>query len=158
MLDIRGSSYAVKGQQGFDLPAGEPDLVIALPALDLLLADVVKSTVAAWAPEFIESLPKHFAPTRAAGRLQTRVNNAGAGTNVEAARALFMGSQAAVVAYGSPGTNLRFDWNEETRDNNNQVVITSSAIFGCKKVTFTTDEAGAQDFGVMALDTACASR
>lgn len=87
-----------------------------------------------------------------------RFNNAGAGANVEAARALFLGAQALVVAYGSPGTNMRFDWNEEARDNNNQVVITSSAILGCKKVTFTTDEAGAQDFGVMAIDTACASR
>ena len=34
-----------------------------------------------------------------------------------------------------------------------------AATFGTKKVTFTTDEAtAAQDFGVFALDTACASR
>jgi len=87
-----------------------------------------------------------------------RFNNAGAGANVEAARALFMGSQAAVVAYGSPGTNLRFDWNEETRDNGDKVVITTSSIFGVKKVTFTYDGTGAQDFGVFAMDTAAASR
>lgn len=87
-----------------------------------------------------------------------RFNTAGSGANVEAARGLFMGAQAMVVAFGSPGTNMRFDWNEESRDNNNQVVITSSAIFGCKKVTYTTEAAGAQDFGVMAIDTACASR
>lgn len=86
-----------------------------------------------------------------------RFSNAGAGGNVEAARGLFLGSQAAVVAFGSPGTNLRFDWNEETRDNGDKVVITTSAIFGIKKVTFTTD-VGAQDFGAFALDTACASR
>jgi N4-gp56 family major capsid protein len=86
-----------------------------------------------------------------------RFGNAGAGGNVEAARALFMGSQAAVVAYGSPGTNLRFDWNEETRDNGDKVVITTSSIFGVKKVTFTT-ETGPNDFGVFALDTAAASR
>jgi len=85
-----------------------------------------------------------------------RFNTAGAGA-VESARGLFLGSQAAVVAYGSPGTNLRFDWHEETRDNGDKVVITTSAIFGVKKVTFTT-EAGAQDFGVYALDTAAASR
>lgn len=85
-----------------------------------------------------------------------RFNNAGAGT-VEAARALFMGSQAAVMAFGSPGTNLRFDWNEETRDNGDKVVISTSSIFGVKKVTFTT-ETGANDFGVFALDTAAASR
>jgi N4-gp56 family major capsid protein len=85
-----------------------------------------------------------------------RFNNAGAG-NVEAARALFMGSQAAVVAFGSPGTNLRFDWHEETRDNGDKVVISTSSIFGVKKVTFTT-AAGAQDFGVFSLDTAAAAR
>jgi hypothetical protein len=86
-----------------------------------------------------------------------RFNNAGAGANVEAARALFLGSQAAVCAFGSPGTNLRFDWNEETRDNGDKVVITTSSIFGIKKVTFTT-EIGAQDFGLFSLDTAAASR
>lgn len=87
-----------------------------------------------------------------------RFNDAGAGGNYEAARALFMGSQAAVVAFGSPGTNLRFDWNEETRDNGDKVVITTSSIFGIKKVTFNMDAQGNQDFGLFALDTYCASR
>jgi N4-gp56 family major capsid protein len=86
-----------------------------------------------------------------------RQNTAGAGGNFESARALFLGSQAAVMAFGSPGTNLRFDWNEETRDNGDKVVISTSSIFGVKKVTFTTP-AGAQDFGVFALDTFAASR
>lgn len=85
-----------------------------------------------------------------------RFANAGAGT-VEAGRALFMGAQAAVVSFGSPGTNMRYSWHEETRDNGNMVVISTSSIFGTKKVRFTT-EAGAQDFGVFALDTAAASR
>lgn len=86
-----------------------------------------------------------------------RFNDAGAGGNVEAARALFMGAQAQVVAYGSPGTNLRYDWHEETRDNGDKVVISTSTIFGTKKVRFQTD-AGYQDFGQFSLDTACASR
>ena len=87
-----------------------------------------------------------------------RFSNAGAGT-VEAARALFLGSQAAVMAFGSPGTNLRFDWNEETRDNGDKVIISTSSIFGVKKVRFDTKSAqGEQDFGVFALDTAAASR
>jgi len=86
-----------------------------------------------------------------------RFNNAGAGANVEAARALFMGAQAMVVAFGSPGTNLRFDWHEETDDRGDKIVITSSSILGVKKTTFTTD-VGAQDFGMFSLDTACASR
>lgn len=86
-----------------------------------------------------------------------RFNDAGAGANVEAARALFMGSQAMVVAFGSPGTNLRYDWHEETRDNGDKVVISTSTIFGTKKVRFETP-AGFQDFGLFSLDTACASR
>lgn len=85
-----------------------------------------------------------------------RFNTWGSGA-VEGARALFMGSQAAVVAFGSPGTNLRFDWHEETRDNGDKVVISTSAIFGTKKVSYTT-EAGVQDFGAFALDTAAAAR
>lgn len=86
-----------------------------------------------------------------------RFNTAGSGGNLDAARALFFGSQAAVVAYGSPGTNQRYDWHEETRDNGDKVVITTASIFGIKKVTFTT-EVGAQDFGVFALDTFAAAR
>jgi N4-gp56 family major capsid protein len=88
-----------------------------------------------------------------------RFNTAGTGA-VEAARALFMGSQAAVVAYGSPGTNQRFTWHEETRDNGDKVVISTSSIFGIKKVRFDYNNDGVpdMDFGVFALDTAAANR
>lgn len=76
----------------------------------------------------------------------------GAGGNIKAARALFLGRQAGVVAYGSPGTGQRFDWHEETEDRGNQVVITTSSIFGVKKAAFNIDGTS-RDFGVMALDT-----
>jgi len=82
-----------------------------------------------------------------------RFTDYGAGT-VPAARALFMGRQAGVVAFGSPGTDLRFDWHEEARDNGNQAVITTSSIFGVKKTSFTTDDFGKLDFGVIAIDSA----
>lgn len=75
-------------------------------------------------------------------------NNFGAA----AARALFLGRQAGVVAFGSPGSGLRFGWTEETEDRGNQVVITTDSIFGVKKTSFTTS-AGACDFGVLALNT-----
>lgn len=82
-----------------------------------------------------------------------RFTDYGAGSNVPAARALFMGAQAAVCAFGSPGTGLRFDWHEEMQDRGNQVVITTSSIAGIKKVRF--GESGSEkDFGVMALETA----
>ena len=74
---------------------------------------------------------------------------------VKAGRALFLGRQAGVVAFGSPGTGLRFDWNEELEDRGNQVVITTSSIFGVKKSAFTIDGTS-RDFGVIAIVTACA--
>lgn len=78
-----------------------------------------------------------------------RFSDYGSGGDVLAARALFLGEQAAVCAFGSPGTGLRFSWNEESRDNGNQAIITSSTIVGMKKVTF-----NGKDYGVMAIDTA----
>lgn len=75
----------------------------------------------------------------------------GAGSNVVARRALFMGRQAAVLAYGSPGTNMPFNWGEETDDRGNQKVIFSACIKGIKKVTYNSI-----DFGVIAVDSAAA--
>lgn len=81
-----------------------------------------------------------------------RFSDYGAGLDVPAARALFMGNQAGALAYGSPGTGLRYDWHEDSRDNGNEVVLSSSCIFGFKKCTF-----NGLDFGVMAIDTAAAA-
>jgi N4-gp56 family major capsid protein len=84
-----------------------------------------------------------------------RFSDYGAGSNVAAARALFLGRQAGVVAFGSPGTGLRFDWNEELEDRGNQVVITTNTIVGVKKTAFTIDGTS-RDFGVLSIDTAAA--
>lgn len=84
-----------------------------------------------------------------------RFSDYGAGSNVASARNLFMGRQAGVVAFGSPGTGLRFDWNEELEDRGNQLVITTASIFGVKKSRFTINGTD-YDFGVMALDAAAA--
>ena len=78
-----------------------------------------------------------------------RFTDYGAGANVGASRALFCGVQAGVIAFGSPGADLRFGWNEETRDNGNRVIISTHTIWGAKKVTY-----NGYDFGVMAIDTA----
>jgi N4-gp56 family major capsid protein len=77
-----------------------------------------------------------------------RFNDYGAGS-VEAARALFMGVQSMVLAFGTAGTGLRFSWHEESRDNGNQAIISTSSIFAVKKVTF-----NGKDFGMYAIDTA----
>lgn len=81
-----------------------------------------------------------------------RFSDYGNPATVTAARALFLGNQAGVLAYGSPGTGLRYDWIEDKRDNGNDVVISTSCIFGFKKVTY-----NGLDFGVMAIDTAAAA-
>jgi N4-gp56 family major capsid protein len=86
-------------------------------------------------------------------RASLRRVDAGAGANISATRSLFMGRQAGVVAFGSPGSGLRFDWNEETRDNGNQVVITTNSIFGIKKTRFTV-EGQDYDFGLIGIDSA----
>ncbi len=77
-----------------------------------------------------------------------RFSDYGSGA-VLAARALFLGVQAAVLAFGTSGTGLRFGWHEEERDNGNQAVITTHSIFGMSKVTFNS-----LDFGIMAIDSA----
>jgi N4-gp56 family major capsid protein len=76
-----------------------------------------------------------------------RFTDYGSGVNLPASRSLFLGEQAAVCAFGSPGSGLRFDWHEDTRDNGNQVVISTSTIAGIKKVTFNS-----KDYGVIAVD------
>jgi N4-gp56 family major capsid protein len=78
-----------------------------------------------------------------------RFTDYGAGSNVAASRALFCGVQAATLAFGSPGKDLRFGWREEEKDAGNKIAIYTNVIMGIKKVTF-----NGLDFGVMAIDTA----
>lgn len=77
-----------------------------------------------------------------------RFSDYGTGSNVAAARALLMGRQAAVVAYGTSG-GLRYTWEEETKDYNNEPTVASGFIGGIKKTRFND-----ADFGVIAIDTA----
>lgn len=84
-------------------------------------------------------------------RSVVRFNDYGAGANVPAARALFMGRQAAVIAYGDSGGGMRFSWKESLKDYDNEPTIASGAILGMKKTTF-----NGADFGVIAIDTAAA--
>lgn len=77
-----------------------------------------------------------------------RFSDYGAGTNVPAARALFMARQAGVVAYGTAG-GLRFTWKEEVDDYGNEPTVVAGTIIGTKKTRF-----NGRDFGVFAIDTA----
>lgn len=77
-----------------------------------------------------------------------RFNDYGAGSDVDAARALFMGRQAGVVAYGTPG-GMRYMWKEEEDDYGNEPTVVSGFIGGMQKTTFND-----RDFGVISIDTA----
>lgn len=77
-----------------------------------------------------------------------RFNDYGAGGNVLAARALFMGRQAGVLAYGTT-SGMRFDWKETTKDYENEPAIAAGFISGVKKTRFNN-----KDFGVISIDTA----
>jgi N4-gp56 family major capsid protein len=80
-----------------------------------------------------------------------RFDDYGAGSDVEAARALFLGRQAAVVAYGNSGGGVRYSWEEITKDYKNEPAIASGFIGGIKKTRFNS-----KDFGVISVDTAAA--
>lgn len=77
-----------------------------------------------------------------------RFSDYGAGTNLSAARALFLGRQAMVLAFGSPGSGLRMSWSEKELDHGNDIEIAAGAIFGVKKNQF-----DGKDFGQFSLDT-----
>ncbi len=79
-----------------------------------------------------------------------RFNDYGTSPAVAAARALFMGRQAGVCAYGTAG-GTRFQWEEEPTDFGNQVDICAGTILGIKKTRFRN-----RDFGVISIDTAAA--
>ena len=81
-----------------------------------------------------------------------RFSDYGAGANVKASRALFMGRQAGVLAYGEGGTGTRFSWEEELKDAKNRVSFYIGTITGFKKTRF-----NGLDFGVIAVDTASAN-
>lgn len=76
-----------------------------------------------------------------------RFNNYGAGSNLRAARALYMGRQAGVCAYGTT-SGLRMQWKEELTDYGRQLSVGSGVIVGVKKTQFS-----GRDFGLFAIDT-----
>ena len=79
-----------------------------------------------------------------------RFGDYGAGGNVQAARALYMGRQAGIIAYGLSGGGT-FSWHEEEKDHGNDIEVSSGTIYGFKKARFNN-----RDFGVIAVDTAAA--
>ncbi len=76
-----------------------------------------------------------------------RFSDYGSGVNLPAARSLFLGRQAGVVAYGATNRVKAF-WNEEKKDHGNQLEVMAGFIMGQKKTRFNES-----DFGILSLDT-----
>ncbi|MCK5645055.1 MAG: N4-gp56 family major capsid protein [Gammaproteobacteria bacterium] len=72
----------------------------------------------------------------------------GTSSGVTAARALCLGAQAGMIAWGRGSAHGRYSWNEETDDRGNALVMTAGAMYGTKKTRFNS-----KDFGVIAVDT-----
>lgn len=81
-----------------------------------------------------------------------RFTDGGASANLPVSRALFLGRQAGVVAWGSPGNGQRIKWREDLEDRGRELVITAEQIMGVKKTAFEVDGVS-RDFGVMVMDT-----
>lgn len=79
-----------------------------------------------------------------------RFNDYGAGGNVAAARSLFFGRQAGVLAFGTAGSGMRWDWHEEVFDRGNRLSIGADTICGVSKTQFNS-----LDFGQLSVDVAC---
>lgn len=77
-----------------------------------------------------------------------RFSDYGSGSAYEAARALFLGAQAGMIAWGGGSSYGRFTWNEEKDDRGNALAITAGCIYGVKKSRYNS-----ADFGVIAVDT-----
>ncbi len=116
-------------------------------------ADIQKAAAAAQGqgnPIFTGALGEYRGVVMHSHRNVVRFSDYGAATNLPAARALFLGSQAAAIAFGNGGgeTVARYSWVEELFDFKNQLGVAAGSIFGIKKSVFNS-----KDFGVIALDT-----
>lgn len=79
-----------------------------------------------------------------------RFNDYGALADQPAARALFLGAQAGLIAYGQESSTNRFTWNEEKDDRGNALAITAGTIVGVKKSRYNS-----KDFGCISFDSHC---
>lgn len=63
-------------------------------------------------------------------------------------RAVLVGAQAAVIAYGEKNSPGKYRWNEELFDHKRRLEVSAWSIFGLKKTVFNSI-----DFGTVVLST-----
>ena len=80
-------------------------------------------------------------------------NNNSTTTYSNCRRGVFLGAQAAAMAYGRDNGPGRFTWVEELFDYENQLGVSAGTIFGIKKIQFNS-----ADFGSIVLSTYAARR
>lgn len=85
-----------------------------------------------------------------------RMNDYGAGSNIEASRNLFIGRHALEFASGTTGDGFSIDWHEESDDRGEILVVDTGAIYGMCRTDYEIDGVR-KAFGVIAADVASAA-
>lgn len=75
-------------------------------------------------------------------RVTNGVNSSTGAVVTAARRAVLMGAQAAVIAFGQNQSMEKMDWNEELFDYGNQLGVSAGTIFGVKKTSFNSTDYG----------------
>jgi N4-gp56 family major capsid protein len=112
--------------------------------------DIHKNTDGAESVLYQNSLGEYGGVIMHKHRNVIRFSDYGASSTTTAARALFLGAQAATIAWGGDGGEGRYSWNEDKDDRGNALAITAGSIYGVKKSRFNS-----KDFGVFAIDSYC---
>lgn len=75
-------------------------------------------------------------------RITAGVNSSTSASVSTARRAVLMGAQAAVLAFGQGASMDEMDWNEELFDYGNQLGVSAGSIYGLKKTLFNSTDYG----------------
>ncbi len=75
-------------------------------------------------------------------RIPNGVNSSTGAAVTTARRAVFMGAQAAIMAFGQGASMDQMDWNEELFDYGNQLGVSAGTIYGLKKAQFNSTDYG----------------
>lgn len=116
--------------------------------------DIQKAAAAAVgfdSPIFKNTLGVHRGIALRSHQYVVNFNDYGMGVNLTAARAVLMGRQSMVVAFGSASSKgMRADWTEKMLDvDDNRLAISSNMVYGLKRGRF-----NGKDVNTLAIDTA----